>query len=215
MSMQPEPQQRVSPSTSAFNPPPQSGQTISPPSASTSGFGVNALGRSRLGVGSLIFFTVSASAPMTVLAGGVTTTFAVTGVTGVPLAFPIIAVVLALFAVGYAAMSRHVVNAGVFYAYISQGLGGAWGTAASFVALISYNAIQIGLYGLFGFVAAGFINDKANIHWSWTVYAFIGMAIVAILGLLKVDLNAKVLAVLLVAEVAAVVLFDVAGFTHP
>jgi len=81
---------------------------------------------------------------MTVLAGGVTTTFAVTGVIGVPLAFPIIAVVLGLFAVGYAAMSRHVVNAGVFYAYISQGLGGAWGTAASFVALVSYTRYRSG-----------------------------------------------------------------------
>jgi hypothetical protein len=36
----------------------------------------------RLGVGSLIFFTVSASAPMTVLAGGVVTTYAVTGSIG-------------------------------------------------------------------------------------------------------------------------------------
>ena len=187
-----------------------------PPASSTeSGFGANALGRGRLGVGSLIFFTVSASAPMTVLAGGVTTTFAVTGVIGVPLAFPIIAVVLGLFAVGYAAMSRHVVNAGVFYAYISQGLGGAWGTAASFVALVSYNAIQIGLYGLFGAVAAQFINPKAGVSWSWVAYAFIAMAVVAVLGLLKVDLNAKLLAVLLVAEVIAVVLFDAAGFVHP
>jgi len=151
---------------------------------------------------------------MTVLAGGVVAAFAVTGVTGVPLAFPVIAVVLALFAVGYAAMSRHVVNAGVFYAYISQGLGGMWGTAASFVALVSYNTIQIGLYGLFGAVAAGFINDKAGLTWSWWIYAFIAMALVAILGVLKVDLNAKLLAVLLVCEVVAVVLFDVAGFTH-
>ena len=144
-------------------PPPQRGG-FGPPAGSVGagGFGTNALSRDRLGVGSLVFFTVSASAPMTVLAGGVVATFAVSGVIGVPLAFPILAIVLALFAVGYGAMSRHVVNAGVFYAYISKGLGGAWGVAASFVALISYNAIQIGLYGLFGAATGGFIDAKTR-----------------------------------------------------
>ena len=108
---------------------------------------------------------------MTVLAGGVVATLAVTGVVGTPLSFLILAIVLALFAVGYAAMSRHVVNAGVFYAYISQGLGGAWGVAASFVALVSYNAIQIGLYGLFGAAAGGFLDAKPGLNWTWEAWA--------------------------------------------
>ena len=182
---------------------------------SQSGFGTSTLGRGRLGAGSLTFFTVSASAPMTVLAGGVTTAFAVTGNVGVPLAFPVLTIVLALFAVGYAAMSRYVVNAGVFYAYISRGLGGMWGTSASFVALVAYNTIQIGLYGLFGAVAADFFHAHGGLTWSWWVYALISMAIVGILGLLNVDLNAKVLAVLLIAEIIAVLLFDIAGLANP
>ena len=41
--------------------------------------------RRRLGVPAVTFMIVAASAPLTVLAGGVTTTFAVTGVLGVPL----------------------------------------------------------------------------------------------------------------------------------
>jgi amino acid transporter len=180
-----------------------------------SGFGSGALARRRLGAGSLVFFTVSASAPMTVLAGGVVATLATTGVIGTPLSFAILAVVLGLFAVGYAAMSRHVVNAGVFYAYIAQGLNGAWGVSASFVALVAYNAIQIGLYGLFGAAAGGFIGAKTGLDWPWEAWAFIAMAVVAVLGLLRVDLNAKVLSVLLVAEIAAVLLFDVGSFANP
>jgi amino acid transporter len=212
MSMHPQTPER----TSASGPRQRHGG-FGPPDFRTehSGFGTNALSRDRLGVGSLVFFTVSASAPMTVLAGGIVATFAVSGVIGVPLSFPILAVVLALFAVGYAAMSRHVVNAGVFYAYIAKGLGGAWGVAASFVALISYNAIQIGLYGLFGAATGGFIDAKTGLNWSWWAWAFIAMAIVAILGLLKVDLNARLLAVLLVAEIVAVLLFDVGALAHP
>lgn len=40
------------------------------------------LARQQLGVTHIVFFTVAASAPLTVLGGGVTTTFAVTGVAG-------------------------------------------------------------------------------------------------------------------------------------
>ena len=98
------------------------------------------LRRRRLGVIHLVFFTVAASAPMTVLGGGVATTFAVTGNAGVPLSFLILAVALALFAVGYAAMSRHVANAGAFYSYLAQGLGRGPAVAGSFVALVAYNA---------------------------------------------------------------------------
>ena len=81
------------------------------------------LRRRRLGVIHIVFFTVAASAPLTVLGGAVTTQYAVTGVTGVPLSFLVLAVALALFSVGYAAMSRHVANAGAFYSDLAHGLG--------------------------------------------------------------------------------------------
>ncbi len=152
---------------------------------------------------------------MTVLAGGVTTTFAVTGVVGVPLSYPILAVALALFAVGYAAMSRYVSNAGAFYAYLANGLGRAWGVSASFVALVAYNAIQIGLYGLFGVVFGAFIEEKLHFSWPWWAWGLSSLAVVGILGILRIDLNAMILSVLLILECIAVVVFDVAAFTHP
>jgi amino acid transporter len=153
---------------------------------------------------------------MTVLAGGILTTFAVAGIIGVPLSFPILAIALGLFTVGYAAMSRHVSNAGAFYAYLSKGLGGAWGVAGAFVALVAYNTIQIGLYGLFGFLVQGFVQShNINLNWNWWAYALVAWALVALLGVLRVDLNATVLGVFLIAEVIAVVLFDVGAIRHP
>src|SRR5262249_32983535 len=106
--------------------------------------GTPRLARRRLGVIHLFFFTVAASAPLTVLGGGVTTTFAVTGIAGVPLSFLLLGVALGLFSVGYAAMSRYVANAGAFYSYLANGLGRETAVGGAFVALISYNAIQIG-----------------------------------------------------------------------
>jgi amino acid transporter len=174
------------------------------------------IGRTRrIGTLSLVSFLISASAPMTVLAGGVVATFAVTGVVGVPVAFPLIALALALFTVGYAAMSRHIFNAGAFYAYLAQGLGRVWAVSGAGVALLAYNTIQIGLYGLFGVAAAGFAAAEWNLTWDWWVWAMIAWAVVGLCGMLRVDFNAAVLSVLLIGEVIAVLLFDFAAFSEP
>ena len=50
------------------------------------------LGRRSLGVADIVFFVVAASAPLTVVAGGVPTSFAVTNLLGIPLVYVIIAV---------------------------------------------------------------------------------------------------------------------------
>jgi amino acid transporter len=173
------------------------------------------LKRRRLGVSHLVFFTVAASAPLTVLGGGVTTTFAVTGIPGVPLSFLVLAVALGLFTVGYAAMSRYVANAGAFYSYLTQGLGRTWAVAGSFVALLSYNAIQIGLYGLFGVSLGDFVAAKLGVDLPWWVWALAALVVVGALGVARVDLNARVLAVFLTLECIAVVIYDIGAFTHP
>lgn len=173
------------------------------------------LRRRRLGVVHLVFFTVAASAPLTVLAGGVATSYAVSGNIGVPLAFLGLTVILGLFAVGYGAMSRFVANAGAFYSYLSQGIGRGAGVAGSFVALVTYNAIQIGLYGLFGATAADFVAELTGLRLPWWTWGFVALLLVGALGLLRVDLNARVLAVLLGLEVLVVVLYDIGAFSGP
>jgi amino acid transporter len=173
------------------------------------------LRRGRLGTGHLVFFTVAASAPLTVLGGGITTMYAVSGNIGAALSYLLLAVVLGIFAVGYAAMSRHVSNAGAFYSYIAKGLGRAGGVSGSFIALTAYNTIQIGLYGLFGAILGDFMATKFNVTAAWWVWALIAWVVVGILGLLHVDLNATVLAVLLVLECIAVLIFDLVALGNP
>ncbi|MFF5173078.1 APC family permease [Micromonospora sp. NPDC000089] len=175
----------------------------------------DALARGRLGVPSIIFFVLSAAAPLTVVAGVVTTGYAVTGVTGIPLAFLVVAAVLALFSVGYVAMARRVENAGAFYAYIARGLGRPAGVGAAWVALIAYNALQIGLYGAVGAAAEPVLAQLFGVSASWWVVALVAWALVAALGVLRVDINGLVLAVLLVAEITVILVFDLAQVTHP
>ncbi|MBX6384443.1 MAG: APC family permease [Microbispora sp.] len=166
------------------------------------------LSRRRIGVPDIVFFVVAASSPLTVAAGGLPMSYATTGVVGVPVIYLILALVLGTFSAGYAAMSRHISNAGAFYAYISQGVGRVSGVGASFVALVAYNAMQVGLYGLFGFAASGLISSKLGVDIPWWVTALVALALIAFLGYRRIDLNAKVLAVLLVCESLTVLTFD-------
>ncbi|WP_203856230.1 APC family permease [Plantactinospora mayteni] len=158
---------------------------------------------------------MSAAAPLTVVAGGATTGYAITGVTGIPVAYLATAAILALFAVGYVAMSRHILNAGAFYTYISRGLGKPAGVAGAMVALLAYNAMQIGLYGGFGAVTSDFFNPRLGLDLGWWVYALVAWAIVAVLGVSRVDLNGLVLAVMLTAEILVAVVFDAVMVSHP
>jgi amino acid transporter len=173
------------------------------------------LQRRSLGVPDLVFFIVAASAPLTAVAGGQAATYLVTGNRGIPFLFIPLAIVLGVFAVGYAAMSRHVADAGAFYTYVTRGLGRIPGVGVAFAALISYNAMQIGIYGLFGTAMASFMGEKIGIHLDWYWWCLVAGAIIAVLGLLQIDLNARVLAVLLCLEVLVVAIFDIAIGVKP
>ena len=56
-----------------------------------------ALARDRLGVPAVLFFVLAGVAPLTVAAGVIPTAYATTGLTGIPAAFVVIAVILAIW----------------------------------------------------------------------------------------------------------------------
>ncbi|MFD4956981.1 APC family permease [Streptomyces sp. NPDC058451] len=174
-----------------------------------------ALRADRLGTGGLLLSVLAATAPLMVVAGVMPTTFAVMGIVGQPLLFVLLGTVLILFSFGYAEMSRHVHNAGAFYAYISRGLGGTAGAGAALVALVAYNALQAGIYGIFGFEVSNLFATYADLTVAWWIPALVAAGVVGALGWLKIDVNARVLGVLLVIEVVLVVIFDVAAIADP
>lgn len=182
------------------------------PEATASGVAAperSGLSAPRLGVASLVFLIIAASAPLTVLAGGAPTSYGVTGVLGLPLGYLVLGVILGLFAVGYGAMSASIRNAGAFYAYIAAGLGVRQGIAAALLALVAYNSMQVGLYGIFGFSLSMFLEGSVGVAIPWWLCALAGWLLVGVLGINRVDLSAKVIAVLVVAEFLAVIVVDV------
>jgi amino acid transporter len=112
-------------------------------------------------------------------------------------------------------MARHIANAGAFYAYISQGIGRPLGVGASWVALVAYNMFQIAAYGGFGAIASPLFKDWFGVDLQWWILALVVWALTAVLGVLDVAVNGKVLATLLVAEILLVVVFSFADIASP
>ena len=174
-----------------------------------------ALARDRLGAPAVLFFVLAGVAPLTVAAGVIPTAYQTTGLIGIPAAFLVIAVILAVFSSGYVAMTRWITNAGAFYAFISRGLGRTVGVAAALVALLAYSFLQVGLYGAFGPNAASEAAAHLHVHGPWWAWALGAWAVITVLGLLRVDITGRVLGVLLCAEIAVIVAETISGLARP
>ncbi|MFW3168903.1 APC family permease [Geodermatophilus sp. CPCC 206100] len=158
-----------------------------------------------LGTGSIVFMVVAAAAPLTILAGIAPLAILIGGI-GAPVAYLFGGLTLAVFAVAFTRMTAHVGSAGAFYAYIAKGLGRAWGLAAAILALMSYNAIQIGVYGLLAVQTQATLSDLFGVTVPWPVIALVAIALVFLVGWAGIDVGAKVLGVLLVLETGILLL---------
>jgi amino acid transporter len=121
------------------------------------------LKKNAIGMWQIVFFVIAAAAPLTGMLGIIPVAIRLGNGAGVPGAFVIAGLILLVFSVGYAAMSRHVVTAGAFYAYLAQGLGDSFGVGGAFVAIASYTTMQVGVYALFGFFATVILS--AQVPW--------------------------------------------------
>ncbi|VEG52025.1 amino acid transporter [Mycolicibacterium aurum] len=167
------------------------------------------LKENTLGVPSIFFYIIAAASPLTVVVALYPIIIGAGNGVGMPGAFVIAAVVLMIFAVGYVAMSRHVTNAGAFYAYVTLGLGRVAGLGSASLAIFAYNAIQAGLYGGFGYYAAELLNPALGVNIPWWVYAFVGLLLCLGLGIQGVHSGAKVLGVFMTLEVTMITVLSV------
>lgn len=167
-------------------------ESMSPPSGP-------GLRRNAVGTSGIVFIVISAAAPLTIVAGVAPLALLIGGVSA-PLVYTFAGVVLAVFAVAFMAMTKYVKALGGFYTYITEALGRAVGLGASFVALVSYNALQIGLYGMMGVAGHDLLLGAFGIDVPWWAIAAVGIAAVFLVAWRGIDVGARVLGVLLVAE---------------
>jgi amino acid transporter len=161
-----------------------------------------------LGVRSIVFMVVAAAAPLTVIGGAVPLGIALGDGAGFPATFVICCVILLLFAVGFCAMTRHMRDAGAFYTYIRAGLGRVLGLGSAYLALATYTAVQLAVYGYLGATVQGLVQHYGGPTLPWWLYSAAALVLVAVLGYRRIELSSKVLGVLLACEVGIVLVFD-------
>lgn len=168
------------------------------------------LRRNALGVAGIVFLVVAAVAPLTgtVVVAGLAIALGNGG--GTPASFIIVALILLLFSVGYAQMSKQLISAGGFYAFVVKGLGRTGGLVAGFIATIGYNFFVVGTFGTSGFFFSTVINSLTGLDLHWYVWGLASMVLCFLFARSGVDFSAKALGVALVLEVLVLLVFDFA-----
>lgn len=169
-----------------------------------------------LGATAIVFMVVAAASPLTVIGGAAPLGILLGNGVGFPALYAVSAVILLLFAVGLAAMSRHIPRPGAFFTYVGYGLGRSTGLAAAWIAMLTYTTIQVSVYGYVGYILAYTAESTLGVTLPWWLFSLLVIGLVGVLGYRHIDLSSKVLGVLLIAEVGIVaVLVAVVLFSAP
>jgi amino acid transporter len=174
-----------------------------------------------MGTAEIVFLVIAFAAPLAASTSNMPIAIGFGNGIGAPGAWALIGVVLALFSIGYTAMSRHLTNSGAFYAYITAGLGRRLGVGAGYVAIVAYASSVILIAGFFGFFASDLLSSELGVHVSWPWLSLAGLAAVAALAYAGVQASVRILGVLLVVETALLlaivlaILFTVGPSAYP
>ncbi|NVD39990.1 APC family permease [Ensifer sp. HO-A22] len=163
----------------------------------------------RLGAKDVVFFVIAAAAPLGFAVGSTPLAIGRGGI-GTAGMFLVVGVLLAIFAVGYTAMTRFVPNAGALFSYIAAGLGRPLGLGTAFVAVLAYAIAATGAIGPFAVFASQALASMTGVQTSWVPWAFGALAAMGVLGVLNVELNIRVLGVIMVVEVVVLIVLSVA-----
>jgi amino acid transporter len=89
-------------------------------------------------------------------------------------------------------------------------LGTNAGVGSALVSMVAYLTVQWAIYGFFGAVMAGQMAAQFGIELAWYSWALIALVIATLLSLLSVDVGAKVLGVLMIAEMLSLIVTSLA-----
>lgn len=167
------------------------------------------LRKNALGVAGIVFLVLAAVAPLTGIVVVASLVIALGNGGGAPVSFFVVAIVLLFFAVGYAQMSKQLVNAGGFYAFVVKGLGRTGGLIAGFIATLGYNFFVVGTIGTSGFFMQLVISDLTGFNLHWYAWGLLSIIVSFVMARRGVDFSSKVLGVSLVLETSILVVFDI------
>ncbi|WP_183092790.1 APC family permease [Nocardioides stalactiti] len=163
-----------------------------------------------LGVPQIVFMVVAMAAPLTVVAGLIPLMIALGNGVGAPLDFVVMGAVLVLFTVGFSAMTPEVKDAGAFYSYVEKGLGRIAGLGTAALAIATYAVLLVSVAAYLGAAAHSVLVTLADVSIPWWALSALCLTAIGFLGYHNIEMSARALGVLLVAEILIVVVLDAA-----
>ena len=138
------------------------------------------------------------------------------GVTA-PLAYVVGVVVVLMLGNTLVQFSKHLPSAGGYYTYVSRALSPRAGFITSWMYVL-YSPLSGGaIYGFFGFILAGQLQEHygINVPWLWWACIAVGAPAVAFLQYRGIKISARTIVVLGAAEMAIVLALAITGFASP
>ena len=168
------------------------------------------LSKGAIGVAHIVFFVVAAAAPLTAVVGASPAAFSLGNGVGVPGTYLLVGLLYIVFSAGFTAMNRFVSSASGFYAYVANGLGKPAGLASALVSLATYNAIDVAIYGMFGFFANDMVRSAGGPDCPWLLYAALLAGAVYFCGKRNIAFSGAVLGGCMIAEIAILAMLGIA-----
>lgn len=164
--------------------------------------------KGNMGVPQLLFMVLAFNAPLGIVAAVVPLVIGLGSGLATPLLYVAFGLVIAVFAVGYAVMSRLLPRAGAFYTFVTAGLGRSMGLAASFIAVLGYTVGLTGTLVYAGITLESVVTRFDGPQVAWWVWSLVVTLGIAVLGFVRIDFSARVLGVLVAVEVAVLLVYD-------
>ncbi len=175
--------------------------------------GVAKLRKHAIGLGGVLFLTVTGAAPISAMLFNVPIVVGFGQGVGAPSAFMFAAIVLVVFSVGYVAMARKKTTAGGFYSYISHGLGREIGIGTGFGSVLAYSVFEASLCGGFAyFLALKLSAFGVSVSWPWLALGMV--VLISAATYFDVRVSSALLAIGLISEVLILVIFDIYLFAR-
>lgn len=172
------------------------------------------LKKGAIGTRHISAMVIAAAAPIAGVVGIVPLTILLGNGVGTPGAIFSVALVLAVFAVGFVRVVPYIRNAGALYAYVSQGLGKPAGLGSAYATVVAYLALTVSTVSGFGFFGAEMLQRLAGVSVPWWVLGLAAMVLSSFCGWLGVTLAARVLLVILTLEIVGISVLDIAILAH-
>lgn len=161
----------------------------------------------RLTTPVVVLIILASLAPISAIVGPVALGFAFANGASMPATFLVATIVMLIFGVGYATISRRVRETGAFYAYVTKGLGRPIGGGAAYIALFAYFSTVLAVAILWGYYTHVLL-ERIGLNIPWWLLA---MAVVTFTGIIcrrNVEVGAKVQITILLVELLMVLIFN-------